>query len=135
MLNDIFQSVVAFIYRYRMKANAIILPKKKFNKELKIVHLHLCINLQSTCIFLKKSDIILYVFVNTLYSIIMNINYPAIIEKSNKLLSENCNMMVVKSNIIMAMRMNAISTHKNLVCQQKILKITTRKNLKKENLP
>ena len=32
MSNDIFQSFVAYIYRYRMKANAIILPKKSLIK-------------------------------------------------------------------------------------------------------
>lgn len=102
MSNDIFQSFVAFIYRYRMKANAIILPKKRFNKELKILHLHLYINSQPTCIFFKKNDIILYIVVNNLNSMIININYPASMEKKNKLLSENCDMMVAKSNLIMA---------------------------------
>lgn len=70
---------------------------------------------------------------NNLNSIIININYPAIIGKSNKLLSENCNMMVAKSNIIMAMRMNAISTHKNLVCSKNIKNNNSEKFGKRES--
>lgn len=40
--------------------------------------------------------------VNNLNSMIININYPVSMEKNNKLLSENCDMMVAKSNLIMA---------------------------------